>query len=218
MRSSRFIIILIVLIIFSALLFFWQNALYRVPDFIKNPTTNNSTATEQPKLSRPIVRASDPMMGNPEAPITIVEFGDFQCSYCAEMSPVLEKLVKKYPEKIKLVWKDAPNVSLHSQSIGAAQAAHCANEQEKFWEYHEGLFANQNQLNRDLYLQLARGLNLKMNNFEECLINEKYASTVQDNLKEALALQIDGTPYYFIDEKRLSGTASLEELEKLIIQ
>lgn len=218
MSPSRFIIILIALILFSALLFLWQNALYRVPDFVKNPTTNNSATTAQPTLTRPIVRSSDPMMGNPEAPVTIVEFGDFQCSYCAEMSPVLEKLVKKYPEKIKLIWKDAPNTQLHSQAVSAAQAAHCANEQEKFWEYHENLFANQNQLSRDLYLQLARGLNLQMSNFEECLINEKYASTVQDNLQEAMALQIDGTPYYFIGDKRFSGTASLEELEKLVIQ
>lgn len=218
MRSSRFIIILIALILFSALLFLWQNALYRVPDFIKNPTAKNFAAVEQPTLSRPIVRASDPIMGDPQASVVIVEFSDFQCSYCAEMAPVLKKLVQKYPEKVKLVWKDAPNTQLHSQAISAAQAAHCANEQGKFWEYHEGLFANQNQLDRDFYLQLARGLNLKMSNFEECLINEKYASTVQSNLQEALALQIDGTPYYFIGEKRFSGTASLEELEKLIIQ
>jgi protein-disulfide isomerase len=132
------------------------------------------------------------------------------------MASILKELLKKYPQKVKLIWKDAPNPN-SSQALLAAEAAKCAQEQGKFWEYHDLLFANQNYLSPSLYLEMARQLNLDTSRFETCLQSKKWNSIIQASLAEAQALGINGTPYLFIgDKRRISGQVSLAELEKII--
>lgn len=217
MSPKRFSITIICLILLAIGLLVWQYLLYRVPDFVKNPQIAETAINPStPQIQKPIVRSTDPVIGNPKNKTAIVVFSDFQCPYCADMATTLEAVQQKYPDKIKIIWKDAPNANLHPQATAAAAAAHCADEQKQFTAYHDGLFANQNQLADSFYLQLARDLKLNMANFEDCLTSQRWNSMVAANLAEAMALGVDATPYLFIGDQKFSGAISQEELEQII--
>jgi len=89
------------------------------------------------------VAADDPSIGPASAPVTLIEFSDFQCPFCQRVAPTLKQVKQKYGDKVRVVWKDFPLTQIHPQAFKASEAAHCAAEQGKFWEYHDRLFANQ---------------------------------------------------------------------------
>lgn len=167
------------------------------------------------KLSVPTVSYIDPKRGDPHAVLSIVEWSDYQCVYCAAMETTLNQILRKYP-KTQLVWKDLPNVTLHRESQNAANAARCAGRQGKFWEYHDALFADAENLGPNLYPQLAEQLGLNVQKFTTCLAGNEENAVVLRNVDEAMALGVDGTPYFFIGDLRLSGQTSPEELEAVI--
>ncbi|MFH1662120.1 MAG: thioredoxin domain-containing protein, partial [Candidatus Falkowbacteria bacterium] len=129
-------------------------------------------------LTGPIISESDPSLGNTDAPIVIVEFSDFECEFCHTQEKNLKKLIEKYPDKIRLIWKDYPD----DNSFASAVAGRCANEQNKFWEYHDLLFNSKN------YLELAEKLNLDLTKFSKCLNNEDIEILIKKNINEANAL------------------------------
>lgn len=165
---------------------------------------------------KPTIENSDPIRGLEEASVTIVEFGDFECSYCAAMKNILVEVLKEYPQKVRLVWKDLPLTSVHDQAYDAAIAARCAQLQGKFWEMHDLLLENYFFLSRDYYTEIAKELDLALEEFDQCVDSKKTASLVNEGIKQAQDLKIDGTPHYFINEKEISGTASFDDFKKLI--
>ncbi|MBU1036825.1 DsbA family protein [Patescibacteria group bacterium] len=175
----------------------------------------NQQAANENTLSVPISRVSDPLKGKKEAIVNIVEFASFTCSYCAEMSEILNELSNKFPDKVKVTWKDFVDLSGQT-ALRAAVAARCAQAQGKFWEFHDALFTNQANLNDNFYLATAQSLSLDQSKFQNCFENQQTLGLVQDNFNEGLALEIDGTPYLFIDDQRFSGLTSYEELETII--
>lgn len=213
MRQSYFFPIIIFLLLLSAGLLYWHNIVFRLPDFVRNPEAFLLPELPKTKLEKPIIRAADPLLGNPKAKISVVVFADFQCPHCAEAMPLLKELLKKYPDKIKIIWKDFP---LRPRSEEAALSAYCAGEQGKFWEYHDDLFENQLKFGSAFYLDLARNLGLNDNLFVECFNSGKWKAHIQANLAEAMALELDGAPYFFVGEIRISGLPSLEELEQYV--
>lgn len=158
-------------------------------------------------LTAPIIGGSDPIRGLRGADITIVEFGDFLCGACAKEHNDLKKIVDANP-RVRLVWKDMPNVAAHPLAREASIAARCAAMQNKFWTYADLLMKNQDDLFDAASLQThALTAGLTMQAFTQCQKSTTAAQAVDLNIAEGLALGIDATPYFFIGTDRGSHDA-----------
>lgn len=159
--------------------------------------------------------ADAPRRGPQDASVVLVEFADYQCPYCQRIEPTLENLRKQYPDKLAIVYKDLP-LPNHPFAQKAAEAAHCAGAQGKFWEYHDALFTNQSNLDRRQLDNLAARLNLDTKQFGSCLDSGKEAAGVEKSFSQGQALGLTGTPSFFINNHFLSGAdyATLDELIK----
>ena len=131
--------------------------------------------------------------GDENAAITIVEYSDFECSYCSRFHLTMNQIIADYPNQVKWVWKHYP-LSFHVEAEPAANAAECAGEQNKFWEYADELYENQSSLGDDLYTEIAQDLGLNMSSFNTCLTANKYADLFASDMSEGTALGISGTP------------------------
>ena len=171
--------------------------------------------TSAAKVYKSFINDSDPIRGNPDAKLIILEFGDFECFYCGDLYVRLKKIIVEFDPQIQLVWKDFPNPS-HLQARTAALAARCAQDQDKFWEYHDYLFENQDQLSREFYNQIALELNLDLPQFNKCLDSRGKMEIVGQGLVDGQKLGVDATPYLFIGNKRYDWALSTEELRKAI--
>src|SRR5258708_16568145 len=166
--------------------------------------------TEDPNIRYTIDVTGSPAFGLANAPITVVEFSDFQCPFCGQFFAQTEaQLLKKYEGKIRLVYRDFPLESIHPYAMGAAQAAQCANEQNHFWEYHDLLFQNQQQLTNADFLTSAKQLKLDMTTFQTCVDGKKYAHKIQNDLQAGENLNVSGTPTFFINGRKLVGAQPL---------
>ncbi len=160
--------------------------------------------------------AGYPSLGPIDAPITLVEFGDFECPYCKQWEQqTYQPLLAAYPGKIRFVFRDFPLTSIHPDAMPAAEAAQCANEQNAFWAYHDKLFAS-DTLGDAVYKQFAQDLNLDMTKFNDCLTNHKYAQAIQDDSNLGAALGVNATPYFFINGVPLVGAEPLSMFQQYI--
>jgi protein-disulfide isomerase len=154
--------------------------------------------------------------GNPKAKVLIVEFSDFQCPYCREVVATLKNVMAKHEGTVALAFRDMPIQQIHPQAELAAEAARCAGEQGKFWEYHDLLFGNPNKLDRNGLVEQARSLKLDDKQFESCLTAEKYKAQVQQDSQDGMRAGVTGTPGFFINGIFLSGAQSEATFEKAI--
>ena len=155
------------------------------------------------------------LRGPADAPVTIVEFSDFQCPYCKSIQPVIRQLRQRYPKQVNWRFKDLPLISIHPSAQSAAEAARCAGEQGKFWEYRDALF-QANQISVDMHKGVAESLGLDSEPFLACLQSEKYRDAVQADSKEAQELGIGGTPTFVINGIVLAGAQPFEEFTRVI--
>jgi protein-disulfide isomerase len=171
------------------------------------------------RLKPPKVQvAYDParVRGDVKAPVTIVEFSDFQCPFCQKAEPILKDLLAKYNGQVKLAILDFPMRSLHPQAQIAAEAARCAEQQGKFWPYHDVLFADQTKLDETGLAQSARSLGLDENSFQSCLKSGKFKAQIEHDVQEGTKAGVAGTPAFFIDGISLNGVQPEAEFEKII--
>jgi protein-disulfide isomerase len=161
------------------------------------------------------VEAKGPARGPKEAPITIVEFSDFQCPYCVKAEKTVVELVAAYPEKIRLVYRDFP-LPIHPLAPKAAEASQCANDQGKYWEMHDKLFAVEGKLEVENLKKYARELSLDGDKFDKCLDSGEKAKVVGEHHKAGEDLGVGGTPAFFVNGRMLSGAQPLEEFKKLV--
>ncbi len=157
--------------------------------------------------------------GNPEAPVTIVEFSDFQCPFCSKFHPTVQQILENYPEEVRLVYKHFPLDSIHPQARPAAEASECVWEQkgdEGFWQFTDGVFENQSRMSSSLYTELASSISLDMGQFEECLSSRKYKDKVETDFREGVEMGVRGTPGNFVNGEFVQGAVSYEELESII--
>jgi protein-disulfide isomerase len=152
--------------------------------------------------------------GAKNPPVTLVEFADYECPYCQKITPELQKLEKEYGDRLAVVYKDFP-LPMHHTSQKAAEAARCAGEQGKFWEYHDVLFYSK-QLQVDELKAHARVLKLDGDQFDKCLDNGAEASTVKKSLEEAQKLGLTGTPSFFVNGHFFSGAADYTVLKEMV--
>ncbi len=154
--------------------------------------------------------------GNPKAKVMIVEFSDFQCPYCQAVEGTLKNVLAKHEGQVAIAFRDLPLRQIHAQAEGAAEAARCAAEQGKFWEYHDLLFANQNKLDRNGLLEQARTLKLDEKQFDSCLSSEKYKPQIQQDSQDGARAGVSGTPGFFINGIFLNGAQPEAAFEKTI--
>ncbi|MGA9525423.1 MAG: thioredoxin domain-containing protein [Myxococcaceae bacterium] len=161
------------------------------------------------------VAATGPSKGPENAPITIVEFSDFQCPFCSRVIETVDQVMEAYPGKVRLVFRHFP-LDFHQDAPKAAEASMCANEQGKFWEYHDALFKNQQNLKEEGLKQQAQAVGLDAAKFEQCLTSGKYAEQVKKDMEAGKQVGVTGTPAFFINGRQLSGAVPFEEFKKVI--
>jgi protein-disulfide isomerase len=157
-----------------------------------------------------------PTRGTVQAPITMLEFADYECPYCQQIQPIVERLEAEYKGKLLFAFKDYP-LQMHASAEKAAEAVHCAEAQEKFWEYHDLLLASKHPEVPALK-SYARDLKLDTAAFDRCLDSGAKAEVVKANLSEAQALGLQGTPTFFVNGRYVSGTLSYENLRSVIAE
>ena len=191
----------------------------------------NQLPTSQPKIPMKISADDDPIIGNPDAPITIIEFTDFQCPFCARFhTQTLPLIFEEYiePGKVKLVVRDFPIQSIHPNAVPAAVASECANEQGKVKEMHDMLFYKQNQCSKQetadalsLFSQYATEIQLDQEIFDSCIISGKYIEEIKNDLNDGREYGVSGTPGFFIGNDQLGyvelkGAQPFDSFKKVI--
>jgi protein-disulfide isomerase len=170
-------------------------------------------------LSPPKVEVTvDParLRGDPNAPITIVEFSDFSCPYCRKAESTMNELLAKYPGKVKVGYRDFPLKQLHPQAQLAAEASRCAGEQGKYWEYHDLLFASANKQTSELLIEDARTLKLDDKKFDACLSSGRYKLQVDQDIQLGSRGGVVATPGFFINGTFVNGAQPSATFEKII--
>lgn len=146
-----------------------------------------------------------PVKGPANAKVTLLEFSDFQCPFCAQVPATIEQVLKEYPNDVKFVFKQFPLVRIHPQATPAAKASLAAHKQGKFWEMHDKLFANQKQLDNDSLKRYAQELGLDMAKFEADMNSPEIAKQVEDEMKQANTNQVTGTPTLFVNGRKAAN-------------
>jgi protein-disulfide isomerase len=162
------------------------------------------------------VAPDDPSLGAANAPVTLVEFSDFQCPFCLRVAPTLKRLRQTYGDRIRIVWKDFPLTQIHPEAFKAAEAAHCARDQGKFWEYHDVLFANQQALQPESLKKYAADLGLNTGTFNTCLDTAKYGDRIQEQMGIGNGLGVGSTPSTFVNGRLVSGAVPYETFAAII--
>ena len=186
----------------------FENTVSTISRFASQPVSNQIVD---------VVTKDRPSLGNPHAPVTIVEFADFGCPYSRESSFVMRALAAKYPDQFYFQYREFPIVDLHPIADKAAEAAECANEQGKFWEYHDKLYQNQDTLDDNSFDTFAAALNLNVPLFHQCYASAKYSDVIQKDMRDGFAAGVRGTPTFFINGNRIPGSIPQDVLEKVIL-
>jgi protein-disulfide isomerase len=159
----------------------------------------------------------DPSFGPADAPITIVEFSDYQCPYCRKWYvEVYTRLLQEYEGQIRFVYRDFPLTNLHPEAFPAAEAANCAHEQDAYWQYHDALFSDQFDLGADAYMQYASALGLDLQKFRACLKDGRYRAEIEADLNYALDLGVQSTPTFFINGIPVVGAQPYAAFKQVI--
>jgi protein-disulfide isomerase len=157
-----------------------------------------------------------PFKGAAKASVTIVEFSEFQCPFCSRVQATLKQLLERYPGKVKLVYRDFPLDSQHPLARRASEAARCATDQGKFWEYHDTLFSHFPQASPGDLKRYAEQVGLDIMKFEGCLSAGVHKAAVQRDVDEGTRLGVTGTPAFFINGRPLQGAQPIEAFARMI--
>ncbi len=160
----------------------------------------------------------DPVKGDPDAPITIIEFSDFECPFCGRFySQTMGQLEEKYIKtgKAKIVFRDFP-LSFHPKAQKASEASECADDQGKFWEMHDMIFENQNSISVSDLKGYAGQLGLDQSKFDSCLDSGEHEAEVQADFRDGSAAGVSGTPSFFVNGIKLVGAQPFQAFEQII--
>jgi protein-disulfide isomerase len=157
-----------------------------------------------------------PARGRADAPVTLVEFSDFQCPFCKRSQATLKQLQERYPGKLKLVYRDFPLDQLHPQARNASEAARCAGDQGKFWEYHDVLFTQAPQASPESLRRYAEQTGLDTAAFDRCLSSGLHREAVQRDVEEGTRLGVTGTPAFFINGRPVLGAQHIGAFTRVI--
>jgi len=167
-------------------------------------------------LRASVTTAGFPTKGVATAPVTIVEFSDFECPYCGGLFPTMKQVEKNYPQQVRIVYRQFPLNNLHPHAQKAAEASLCANDQQKFWEFHDSMFGNQRELSVPDLKQRAVDLKMDTQAFNQCLDSGKYVAAIQADILEGSRNGVTGTPALFVNGRLLSGNQPYSEIRDVI--
>jgi protein-disulfide isomerase len=188
---------------------------------VQQPAESEAAAqpTEPPAVVDNVSVDDDPFMGPEDAPVTIVEFSDFQCPYCERaFTDVLPQVLDTYGDQVRLVYRDFPLTQIHPQALPAAIAADCANDQGKFWEYHDLLFSNQSALDDASLKSYADQLGLDQTAFDECVSTQAPFEEIRNDYQDGVNYGVSGTPTFFINGVRVTGAQPFAVFQAIIDQ
>jgi len=157
-----------------------------------------------------------PSQGPESAPVTIVEFSDFQCPFCGGLFPTLKAIEKNYPDKVRLVYRQFPLTNIHPFAQKAAEASLCANDQKRFWEFHDSMFGDQMHLSVDDLKKRAVDLKLNTAEFNSCLDSGSKSGVVKWDIDEGTKAGVSSTPSMFINGRLLSGNQPYADIREII--
>ncbi|MFZ2098725.1 MAG: DsbA family protein [Anaerolineales bacterium] len=177
------------------------------------------TSIEQVSSPTPFVKNvsidDDPKQGVDDAQVTIIEFSDYQCPYCADADKSIKTLLDQYNGKILFVYRDFPLKNSHQYAFQAAEAADCAGKQNKYWEMHDVLFINQENLDTSSLKEYATQLSLNQAQFDLCLANNEFESEINKDLEDGKSYGVTGTPTFFINGYMMEG-GTIDQLRQAI--
>lgn len=183
--------------------------------YLVNKTPNSASPEENPiSVQATTVTDRDVILGDPKAPVTIIEYGDYQCPFCERFFSETEPLIReKYVNAgtVRMIYRNF--AFLGQESIDAAEASECAKDQKKFWAFHDGIYKkektdgteNNGNLNRSLFMGIAKDIGLEEATFASCIDSKKYASVVQKEMTDGRDAGVDSTPAFFINELKVRG-------------
>jgi len=154
--------------------------------------------------------------GGGRAPVTIVEFGDFECPFCRQAEATVKEVLAKYGDRVQFSFRDYPLRSIHPSAQGAAEAARCALEQGKFWEYHDLLFANPDKLNRAGFLELGGKIGLDSARLGRCMDEGAHGAAIEKDVQSGTRAGVNATPAFFVNGILLTGAQPASAFERLI--
>lgn len=158
------------------------------------------------------VSTDDHIHGNENAPITLVEYGDFECPYCGMAHPIIKRLQKHFGNQLSFVFRNFPLSEIHPHAEVAAETAEYAGSHRRFWEMHDLLYENQDRLGMPLFLELADALNLPADDLENAIMNKKFESKIRKDFLGGVRSGVNGTPTFYINGQRYNGPIEFEEL------
>jgi protein-disulfide isomerase len=180
------------------------------------PGLNTQVNINQDVKRYNITIAGNPSQGPENAPITIVEFSDYQCPYCVRWyNEVYKRLLDTYKDKIRFVYRDFP-LEFHPEAQPAAEAANCAGEQNAYWQYHDALFNEKYPLGSAAYSQYASDLGLNTDQFQKCISEHRYAEEITADMKFAYSVSVSSTPTFFINGLAVVGAQPYEVFQQII--
>ncbi|MEI9852894.1 MAG: DsbA family protein [Sphingomonas sp.] len=162
------------------------------------------------------VTAADHRQGPDDAPVTLVEYGDYECPYCAEAHPIVKRLRAQFGDRLRLVFRHFPLGAVHPNALRAAEVAEFAGAHGKFWDMHDLLYENQSQLGDRLYARLAQKLGLSVPALGEAVDEGLYEARVHEDFSGGVRSGVNGTPSFFINAVRYDGYYGEAELADAI--
>ncbi len=177
-----------------------------------------NTFLQQLKANPQAIVGQSPTKGAKNGKILLVEFSDFQCPYCGKSVAPVKEFLAKYPGQVTLVYKHFPLIQIHKEALPAAKASWAAQQQGKFWEFHDALFANQEKLSEAFYVDTAKALGLDLQRFNRDRASNEARQAIAQDVLLAEQLGVDGTPFFVMNGTAFSGAVQLSDLEKILTQ
>jgi len=193
-------------------IFFWIRL--QPIEYERPPESSSSIGN----IDEPTVTFINPSRGAASPTVTIIEYSDFECESCKQIQSSIETALRTYGGDVRHVWKNLPNESAHPLATPAAIAAHCADQQGAFWDYHDELFEAQSFLSESLFTQIATELELDVKAFTKCYETRDTLPIVRKDYEEGIALGLIATPTLFINGESVVGAITTEELLSYVQQ
>ncbi len=207
-------------VVLGALLFSGVSETYSPPIAANAPTYQQPSQAADGNTPPPIqsftITSKDHLIGPASAPVTLIEYSDFECPFCAKFFPTTQQVIKEYGNKVRLVYRHFPLTSIHPLAQKAAEASECASEQGKFWQFHDLVFANQTLLSAEQLKIWGKDLGLNTTKYNDCLDSGKYATRVQADAQEGEQKGVRGTPATFVNGELISGALPFEAMKQII--
>lgn len=216
-KNKQYVILLLFVLMLIAVLFLVlrNSFLTKQINLVKQKAEEAINKIDDPGYIDPIDLVTDPIKGNLKAKNILYVYSSFSCIHCSAYRLELNKLLEKKANEVKVIWKDAVSIN-DERAKSSAIAARCAQKQGKFWEYHDLLFDNQDDLKQVSYLAFAQELGLDVKKFSTCLESPEILSLIQSGQNEAIAVGVDGTPFTVFNGQKLSGTYAYQTLVDLL--